>query len=66
MNLIRTTQLEKQLQICSNTLRKWEADGLPIYRLGRVKLVKLDELEEFVTDHGKREIPENILKMMGM
>lgn len=46
MNFINKKQVCEELQISGDTFQAWVARGLPEYRIGRIILVKRQELDK--------------------
>lgn len=47
-DLVRLSRSKELLDICANTLRSYNADGLPFYRMGRAVFVSKAELSAFI------------------
>ena len=47
-DLVRLSRSKELLDICANTLRSYNADGLPFYRMGRAVFVSKTELATFI------------------
>lgn len=47
-DLIRLSKSKEAVDICSNTLRAYHAEGLQFYRLGRAVFVSKSELAIFI------------------
>jgi len=44
----RLCKSKKEVDICSNTLRKYEKQGLPLYKRGKAVYYSVKELEAFI------------------
>lgn len=49
---VNKKQVCKELQISVDTFEVWVAGGLPEYRIGRITLVKQQELDAWIEAHG--------------
>jgi hypothetical protein len=47
-DLFRLSKSKEAVDLCSNTLRAYHAEGLPFYRNGKVVFVSKTELEAFI------------------
>ena len=47
-DLVRLSRSKEILDVCANTLRSYNADGLPFYRMGRAVFVSKTELATFI------------------
>ena len=47
-DLVRLSRSKELLDVCANTLRSYNADGLTFYRMGRAVFVSKTELAAFI------------------
>jgi hypothetical protein len=47
-DLFRLSKAKEAVDICSNTLRSYNRDGLPFYRRGKAVFISKIELEQFL------------------
>jgi hypothetical protein len=47
-DLFRLTKAKQTVDLCPNTLRKFNRQGLPFYKRGRAVFVSKSELEQFI------------------
>ena len=60
MNFINKKEVCESLQISGDTFGTWVGLGLPEYRIGRIILIKRDELDAFIEAHGSAIINQQI------
>ncbi|MBV5328077.1 MAG: helix-turn-helix domain-containing protein [Chlorobium sp.] len=64
MNFINKKEVCDSLQISGDTFGTWVGLGLPEYRIGRIILIKRDELEAFIEAHGSAAINQQINQIL--
>ena len=47
-DMFRLSQGKAAVDVCPNTLRAYNADGLPFYRMGKAVFISKTELEGFI------------------
>ena len=47
-DLFRLSKSKETVDLCSNTLRKFHAEGLPFYRKGKAVFISKAELAQFI------------------
>jgi excisionase family DNA binding protein len=52
IKFINRKEVCQHLQISEDTFVLWVRDGLPEYRIGRIIMVKPEELNQFIEAHG--------------
>jgi hypothetical protein len=58
-DLFRLSKSKETVDICSNTLRAYHAQGLPFYRNGKAVFVSKSELELFIRNPAALKNPLN-------
>jgi len=53
MSWIKISKLKEEIGISRHTINKWLDMGLPVYQIGRCRLVKTTDLDEFIEMNGK-------------
>jgi len=60
-DLFRITHAKREVNLCANTLREFNREGLTFYKKGRLTLVSRSELDFFIRSNatkvsGKKEV----------
>lgn len=53
-DLFRLTKSKREVDICSNTIRAYIKDGLPVYRMGKAAFISRAQLHQHITNKGRR------------
>lgn len=64
MNFINKKEVCERLQISNDTFATWVGLGLPDYRIGRITLVKREELDAFIEAHGSEVTSQRISQLL--
>lgn len=64
MNFFNKKQVCKDLQISGDTFQAWVSMGLPEYRIGRIILVKKQELDAFIESHSSLAVDTQIKELL--
>ena len=64
VNFINKKEVCERLQISGDTFGTWVGLGLPEYRIGRIILIKRDELDAFIEAHGSETINQQIKQIL--
>lgn len=64
MNFINKKEVCESLQISGDTFQAWVGLGLPEYRIGRIILIKREELDAFIEAHGSAVINQQIIQLL--
>lgn len=64
MNFINKKQVCEELQISGDTFQAWVALGLPEYRIGRIILVKRQELDKWIEAHSTAAVDGRTMALL--
>jgi len=62
-DLFRLSSSKDAVDICSNTLRRYNKDGLPFYRMGKAVFISKKELQFFILQKSEKRSAAELLKM---
>jgi hypothetical protein len=53
-DLFRLSHAKEVVDVCPNTLRSFNREGLPFYRMGKAVFVSKAELDAFIRTHSEK------------